>query len=151
MTKYCTRKNGFTLIELMIVVAVIGIIAAIAYPSYIDSVRKSRRAEAKTALMEIAQKMESFYARNGRYTKTDGSKPDLATDLNAPTESENGYYSMEIDSATTTTYTLKASPKGDQANDKDPNDTSKKITAFYLSHTGEKTYDGSASDTPGWP
>jgi prepilin-type N-terminal cleavage/methylation domain-containing protein len=54
-------QKGFTLIELMIAVVVIAILAAIAYPSYQDSVRKSRRADAKSALMEHAQFMERTY------------------------------------------------------------------------------------------
>ena len=62
------RKRGFTLIELMIVVAVVGILAAIAYPSYTDSVRKARRTDAKSALTEAAQKLEIFYARNSSYS-----------------------------------------------------------------------------------
>lgn len=61
-------SKGFTLIELMIVVAVIATLAAIAYPSYIDSIRKSRRADAQQGLMEAAQKLETFYARNAFYT-----------------------------------------------------------------------------------
>ncbi len=59
--------RGFTLIELMIVVAVIAILAAIAYPSYQDSVRKSRRADAKAALLDLAQFMERNYTTANRY------------------------------------------------------------------------------------
>ncbi len=62
------RQRGFTLIELMVVVAIAAIIAAIATPNYLKSVRKSRRAEAKAALQELAQQQEAYYARNGRYT-----------------------------------------------------------------------------------
>ena len=64
-----SNSMGFTLIELMIVVALIAIIAAIAYPSYIDSVRKGRRADAETGLMQAAHKLENFYARNATYTE----------------------------------------------------------------------------------
>ena len=63
---------GFTMIEMMIVVAIISIIAAIAYPSYQDSVRKSRRADAKSVLLHAAQWMERFYTENNRYDKTGG-------------------------------------------------------------------------------
>lgn len=62
------KTLGFTLIELMIVVAVIAILASIAYPSYRDSVRKARRVDAKSALTDIAQMQETFFARNGTYT-----------------------------------------------------------------------------------
>ena len=67
--KKLRKHQGFTLIELMIVVAVIGILASIAYPSYREYVAKSRRAEAKTVLLSAQQWMERFYTENFRYDK----------------------------------------------------------------------------------
>lgn len=67
MEKIHSRVKGFTLIELMITVAIIAIIAAIAYPSYQNSIVKSNRTEAKACLLELAQFMERFYTQNGRY------------------------------------------------------------------------------------
>ena len=67
------RGAGFTLTELMITVAIVGILASIAYPSYQDSVRKSRRGDAKAALMENAGFMERYYSTNFRYTATAGT------------------------------------------------------------------------------
>lgn len=58
---------GFTLIEIMIVVAVVAILGAIGYPSYLDSVRKGWRAEARTALMQEMQQQERFYTQRGKY------------------------------------------------------------------------------------
>jgi type IV pilus assembly protein PilE len=60
-------QQGFTLIELMIVVGIIGILSAIAYPSYIDQVRKGNRVEGKAALMRASQSMERFFTSRGRY------------------------------------------------------------------------------------
>jgi type IV pilus assembly protein PilE len=60
-------QQGFTLIELMVVVAIIGILASVAYPSYIDQVRKGNRVEGKAALMRASQSMERFFTARGRY------------------------------------------------------------------------------------
>lgn len=60
-------RSGFTLIELMVAVAVVAILAGIAYPSYIDHVRKAKRAEGKVALMQLLQQQERFYSQRGNY------------------------------------------------------------------------------------
>ena len=62
-------QKGFTLIELMITVAIIGILASVAYPSYREYVNKSRRVQAKTTLVAAQQWMERFYTENFRYDK----------------------------------------------------------------------------------
>lgn len=67
------RRTGFTLTELMVVVAIIGMLTMIAYPAYTDSVRKSRRGDAKTALLENAGFLERYYSTNFRYTATANS------------------------------------------------------------------------------
>jgi type IV pilus assembly protein PilE len=61
------RNSGFTLVELMIVVAIIGILAAVAYPSYVESVRKSKRAEARASLMNLLQQQERYMTQNSTY------------------------------------------------------------------------------------
>lgn len=69
-----SSSRGFTLIELMIVVAVIAILGAIAYPSYMDSVRKGWRTEARTALVQEMQQQERFYTQRGKYRTDDPFK-----------------------------------------------------------------------------
>ncbi|MES2823294.1 MAG: type IV pilin protein [Pseudomonadota bacterium] len=58
---------GFTLVELMITLAIVSILAAVAYPSYMNTVRRSNRAEAKTELMDIAQRLQRCYTAYGRF------------------------------------------------------------------------------------
>ncbi len=79
--KLASRQNGFNLIELMVVVAVIGILAAIAYPQYQDYMRKSHRATAQAYLMDLVQREQQYFMDNRAYA------PDVAT-LNAPVPSE---------------------------------------------------------------
>ena len=93
-----TRSRGFTLIELMITVAVVGILAAVAMPAYDSMIRKSRRADAVASLTGMQQSQERWRANNASYTST-------LTDLQFPT---TGYYTLSIESATTTGYVVKA-------------------------------------------
>lgn len=60
-------SQGFTLIELMVVVAIIGILASLAYPSYMESVRKSNRADAKATMLQVAGQEERYYTENNVY------------------------------------------------------------------------------------
>lgn len=64
------RHSGFSLIELMVVVAIIGILAALAYPSYLDHVRKGHRAKGQALLMELAQRQQNFLMTRRRYASS---------------------------------------------------------------------------------
>lgn len=105
------KGRGFTLIEVMIVVAIIGILSAIAVPLYSQYVQNARRAEARAMLMENTQYMQRFYTQNGSYAKTlDNKTPVL------PITSSTFYnFSNDASNLSTTTYTLQAVPKSAEA------------------------------------
>lgn len=105
-------SRGFTLIELMIVVAVIAILGAIAYPSYQESVRKGRRAEGRAALQELMQQQERYATQFGKYHDAFNAG---ANNVPFKTESEGGKYRLEAANCTGKTDTktcvlLKAHP-----------------------------------------
>ena len=102
-------NRGFTLTELLIVVAILGIIAALAYPSYQTSVEKSRRADAKAALLELAQFMERTYVENKTY-QPGGVTPALPF-TEAPKDSGNKYYDLAFNAIGANSFTLRAAPK----------------------------------------
>jgi type IV pilus assembly protein PilE len=108
-----TEKNlaGFTLIELMIVVAIIGILAAVAYPSYTNHIIKSRRSDAMGALLGFTNAMERRFTETNSYLGAGGTNLTPA-DTGAPRiyASSTKYYTLTIDSATASTYTLRATP-----------------------------------------
>lgn len=105
--------GGFTLIELMVVVAIIAILAAIAYPSYQDSVRKSRRGQAKADLVELAQHLERFHTVNNTY-ETPATWPNPVTQ--SP-KTGTAHYEIEISNQTATGFLLTAEPLGAQTKD----------------------------------
>ncbi|MFO1224791.1 MAG: type IV pilin protein [Burkholderiaceae bacterium] len=110
------RAGGFTLIELMVVVAVLGILAAVAYPSYMNSVRKSRRADAKTALLDLAARQERWMSTNNAYTAT-AAQLGLAALPASVLSGSQAYYQLSVSNVTATTFTATATALGDQAND----------------------------------
>lgn len=112
MTELAPRRTqpGFTLIEVMITVAIVGILAAIALPSYREHVARSRRVDAQATLMEAAQFMERHYTQNGRYTGA-----------TLPAGLQGGVFytiTLPADTLTATTYTLQAAPANAQAGDR---------------------------------
>ncbi len=109
-------RRGFTLIELVIVMAIIAILVAIALPSYQDSVRKSRRGAAKSLLVELAQRYERFHTINNTYAGFFATIP--AGDLQSPTTGGPAFYNiLEPVAGTATVYTLSAVPQGSQTDD----------------------------------
>ena len=137
--KKLRKHQGFTLIELMIVVAVIGILASIAYPSYREYVAKSRRAEAKTGLLSAQQWMERFYTENFRYDQN--SAGTAVTDASqfparfsqSPTEGSAVYtIAVVIPANTRDAYSVRATRKAGASM------TADRCGDFSLDHLGRK-------------
>lgn len=141
------RLSGFTLVELIVVIAIIAILVAIATPAYYSYVLKSRRADAKVALSEISQRLEGYYADNNKYA-TDFDQLKLSNSgfvkKNGNYQSKDGWYqlSIEVDS-TAQKYTLKATPQRSQTGDG-------RCMEFALDSTGKKTITGAANVKECW-
>jgi type IV pilus assembly protein PilE len=95
-----TGVQGFTLIELMIAVVVVGILAAVALPSFLDSIRKSRRSEAFTALSAVQQAQERYRSNNAVYASSLS-----ALGLGSLTPTTSGYYDIAVSTASATART----------------------------------------------
>ena len=99
-------QSGFTLIELMITVAIVGILAAIAYPSYTQYVERARRNDAKAVLLEASQYMERRYTENRTYVGTA-----LPTSLTKSPREGDPWFNISLGNLGVTTYTVTAAPR----------------------------------------
>jgi len=113
-------------------VVIIGILASIAYPSFQEQVRKTRRADGKAILMQTAQQMERCYTRFASYTNA-------ACGVAFPIDSEEGFYSVNTTVLGATAFTLEAAPQGDQVNDA-------RCGALRLTSTGLQGSQGADAD-----
>ncbi len=133
--------TGFTLIELMIVLAVIAIITAVALPSFVESIQRGRRSDAQIALVEIAALQDKFRNNNMTYSTALGSLP-------YPAVSPEQYYQLAIiGTVTGTFFTARATPQGTQASDAD-------CAVFTLTSTNVRNVvdSGGADNTEScWP
>jgi type IV pilus assembly protein PilE len=111
-------SRGFTLVELMVTIAIVAMLAAIAVPTYQAQIRKSRRTEARSALLDTASREERFFATNNKYTQT-------ATDLgyaSFPAPVGNSYYTLSVvcnDKPCATGFTATAAPVSTSTQAKD--------------------------------
>jgi len=99
---------GFTLIELVVTMAIVGILAAVAYPSYVNSVRKARREDGMAALLELQLAQEKWRANNPSYTTT---LTNLGYSVASNGTSRDGYYTINVTAASATAFTATAAPK----------------------------------------
>jgi type IV pilus assembly protein PilE len=135
------KNKGFSIIELMVVVAIVGILAAIAIPAYQDSVRKSNRADAQGALQQFRQAMERHYSKRYTYEGAaqgggDTGIPQIFSEK-SPIDGGATKYNLTIQAADNNTFTLRATPVDDQANDE--------CGTLELTNTGERSADGTGT------
>jgi type IV pilus assembly protein PilE len=126
------RQNGFTLVELMIIVAVIGILASIAYPSYTQYVARGYRASAQSEMMVIANQQQQFFLANRSYASSlSGLGYTLPSEVDARYDA-----TMTVNNAATPpSFSVTLAPTGNQASD----------GTLVLTSAGVKTRDGDAS------
>ncbi|HEY8570196.1 type IV pilin protein [Microbulbifer sp.] len=130
------KQNGFTLIELMIVVAIIGIIAGIAYPSYMESVRKSNRADAKASLNDVAHRLQRCFTTYNAYNNANCAVAESLKDGATLNSGESLYTISAVLDATT--YTLTAAPVTGKSQASDS-----KCASLTLTNTGIRNATGS--------
>ena len=109
------KQGGFTLIELMITVAIVGILAAVAYPSYTSHIVKGNRAAAKAQMLDIANREQQFLLANRAYATKDQL---TASGYTLPTEVSGKYaFDITVGASTVPAYTITFTPSGTQAAD----------------------------------
>lgn len=140
-----TRSAGFTLIELMVVVIIIGILASIAFPAYLQYVTDSYRSTCAGKLVEMSNQIERIFTENQTY-QPGGNAPsanDLVNTATCPQSVDSAPYSLSVSVADDTSYTLTATPQGAQA-------TASDCGTLTLDQTGARTASGSASVDDCW-
>ena len=137
MHRPLTRHQGFSLIELLITVAIIGILAMIAVPMYSNYVARSRQADGQAKLMQVAQDLERCYTQYSKYDDDNCSVFASGTVI-----SDQGFYVISASGGdlTESTFTLTATPQNEQADDTDCGN-------LKLTHLGEESATGDDPDS----
>jgi type IV pilus assembly protein PilE len=129
--------SGFSLIELLTVLLIIGLLAAIGWPSYQGHLMRSQRAQAAVALLQAQQFMERHYSVHGSYLSAGGARLELPLALQTVQSDSRVVYRLKIDAADALSYRLLASPQGAMRSDE--------CGDLSLDHTGLKGRSGSAA------
>ena len=124
------HQRGFTLIELMIVVAIIGILAAIALPQYTDYVTRSRRIDGQSTLLQVAQELERCYTQFSAYNNNSCS---VVTAGAVSQTSPERFYLVTASTLSASAFTLTATPQGTQKTNDEAN-----CKTLTLTHLGEQ-------------
>jgi type IV pilus assembly protein PilE len=142
------REGGFTLIELMVTMFVAAILLALAVPAYTTQITKSRRTDARTALLDLATREERYYSLNNAYTSNSAN---LGYGVNGfPVLSSGGYYKLAVPNVqaaavgTAATFIATATPTGSQLT----NDT--QCGTFNLTNTGQESVSGPGGAATCW-
>jgi len=131
------RNRGFTLLDVLITVVIVGVLAGIALPAYQNQVQQSRRSDATSGLLGAADQMERYFTEQGTYATAT-----LGPGGVYPNFTQNSYYTLSFASQTATTYTLQATPAGAQVGDPCGN--------FTYDYLGNKGTTGSLATSQCW-
>lgn len=139
-SRNASQANGFTLVELMVVVAIIAILAAIALPAYGRYVIKARRTAAEGCLSEYSNYMERFYTTNLRYDKDGSNNNNPFPTLDCASAEQTGtYYDYATSTLSASAYSITATPKGPQTSDT-------MCGTLSITQSGERGADGEVSE-----
>lgn len=131
-----TKNQGFTLIEMVITVCIVGILASIAYPSYVNYTARARLAEAKSRMMALSQQLEQLYSNTGSFN---GASCTSASPCTSPATGTS-YFSVSFNSPSSSTYTITAAATSNFTSAYRSNP----CTTLTLDSTGNKTASGTA-------
>ncbi len=129
------RSAGFTLIELMIVIAIIGILASIAYPSYMTYVERGRRSDGQSALLDLSHRMDQYFSENKSY---EGA---TLAQLGVKETSPESYYTLSLSDLSGNTFIANATPTGAQSSDN--------CGTLTINQLGQRSFTGASATAAG--